>query len=339
MGENSKIEWTDHTFNGWLGCAKVSEACRNCYAEGWAKRWGNADLWRGRRQRTSEANWKKPLKWNEQAKAAGVRAKVFCASLADVFELYGPRKPTLTASDVEMRATMEEWRADLWQLIRDTPHLDWLLLTKRPENIANMLPPDWGTGYENVWLGTTVENQRRADERLPHILKVPAVIRFVSVEPMGGPIDIEQFKQCTECSSFVRDYGSTPSSGDGEECGNCGNQSWRLRIHWVIAGGESGPNASPSHPDWFRSLRDQCEETGVAYMFKQWGEYGPVPTPTKDGFVAYHDGDDEMVFGGLNTSRPHTFMEHVGKKAAGRVLDGRTWDGFPPEVCLSPRNV
>jgi len=182
MGENSRIEWCDHTFNPWLGCEKVSEACRNCYAQVDRIRWGQADLWQGRRQRTSLSIWRRPLKWNAEAKIAGTRPRVFCASLADVFE---------------DRRDLAPWRADLWLLIRDTPHLDWLLLTEWPEHIKSMLPDDWGQGYRNVWLGTTVENDKRTD-RVHHLLQVDAAIRFVSIEPMISNIDLTHLEHVVD---------------------------------------------------------------------------------------------------------------------------------------------
>ncbi len=229
MAADSKIEWTDHTFNPWVGCTKLSPACDNCYAEGWAKRAGRSELWdgRGARDRTTAANWRGPVKWDADAAAAGVCAKVFCASLADVFDNHREIQP--------------EWRTDLWALIRATPNLDWLLLTKRPQNIAKMLPLDWGAGWSNVWLGTTVENQTEADRRIPLLLATPAAKRFLSCEPLLGPVDI----RWTEVT--------VPG------------------LDWVIAGGESGPNARPMHPDWARSLRDQCAATDVAFFMKQMG--------------------------------------------------------------------
>ncbi len=181
MAENSKIEWTDNTFNPWVGCTKISPpatiAMQRAGPSGLA-------LWSGAviDARTSGSNWREPIKWNRQAGEAGIRRRVFCASLADVFDNQVPG----------------EWRSDLWALIAATPHLDWLLLTKRPQNIAKMLPviefegKDWGTGWPNVWLGTTVENQEQADIRIPHLLAVPAVRRFLSCEPLLGPVDISQ---------------------------------------------------------------------------------------------------------------------------------------------------
>lgn len=237
MGADTAIEWCDHTFNPWLGCTKVSPACDHCYAEGWAKRTGQAALWQGERRRTSAANWRQPLRWNQVAKALGVRRRVFCASLADVFDNQVP----------------EEWREDLWRLIIDTPHLDWLLLTKRPQMIARFLPNAWGRdGLPNVWLGTTVENQEEAERRIPNLLAVPARLRFLSCEPLLGP---------------VKFYPPWISTSGG----------WRheARIGWVIAGGESGRGARPPRIEWVRSLRDQCAEARVPFFFKQWGEFTP----------------------------------------------------------------
>jgi protein gp37 len=225
---NSEISWTTHTFNPWVGCTKLSRACDNCYAETWAKRTGNPDLWQGNRRRTSVANWQQPHKWNRAAAAASRRDRVFCASLADVFDNQIPT----------------EWRDDLWKLIAATPHLDWLLLTKRPQNIHKMLPPEWGSGWPNVWLGTTIENRQEISRRLPHLRRIPAAVRFVSVEPL------------------LEDLGALDLAG----------------IDWVILGGESGPRARPMDPEWALSILRQCKAAGVAFHFKQWGGLRP-----KDG--------------------------------------------------------
>lgn len=266
MAENTAIEWADDTFNPWIGCQKLSPACANCYAEAMVERFkGDFSV----RTRTSAANWKKPLTWNAKAAKAGVRRRVFCASLADVFDNQVP----------------EEWRTDLWALIRATPHLDWLLLTKRPQNIAKMLPADWGDGYPNVWLGTTAENQTEADRRIPHLLAVPAVVRFLSMEPLLGPVILP------------------------------GNFMALGANAWAICGGESGHGARPMHPDWARSLRDQCVAAGVPFLFKQWGEWVSVSEVAGSGaHFQFEDGST---------------LRRVGKKAAGRMLDGRTWDQLP----------
>lgn len=282
MGENSKIEWCHHTFNPWVGCSKVSAGCANCYAESLMDRRLGKAQWgeNGTRVRTSAAYWKQPLKWNErgmvcvdcatpvgsdgdcacgQVGATGKlrRARVFCASLADVFE---------------DRPELAPWRADLFNLIEETPHLDWLILTKRPENILSTLEAiPWAEDdsgpkikgarclpWPNVWIGTSVENQEQADKRIPELLKVPAKVRFLSCEPLLGPIE---FANVTRRSDCLQVLGTPMLQG----------------IHWVICGGESGHNARPMHPDWARSLRDQCQEAGVPFFMKQMDKKTLIP--------------------------------------------------------------
>jgi protein gp37 len=179
MGENSKIEWCDHTFNPWIGCQKVSPGCDHCYAEAQnAFRKWNGGTWgpHAPRKRTSDRYWKNPLKWNAEAglfeRRHDHRPRVFCASLADVFD--NQVSPSL--------------REDLFELIRECGRLDWLLLTKRPQNILKMLPADWADGYANVWLGMTAEDQPHFDQRWKHLLHVPAAIKFISYEPALGPL-------------------------------------------------------------------------------------------------------------------------------------------------------
>lgn len=245
MAEKSKIEWTDHTFNPWWGCTKVSAGCKHCYAEALSNRWKRAE-WgvNGVRVRTSEANWREPLVWNRKAAAAGRRERVFCASMADVFEV---RESHAQCDE------LQAWREDLFDLITETESLCWLLLTKRPQNILNTMR--WWArqgGMEmvegllkRVWVGTSVENQAVADERIAHLLDVPAGVRFLSVEPLLGAVDLELYLH---------------------------------GIDWVIVGGESGHNARPMHPDWVRAIRDQCIAAGVPFFFKQWGEWLPLQT-------------------------------------------------------------
>ena len=178
MAENTAIEWTDHTFNPWEGCQKVAPECDNCYAETWNERFHGGENWgpKAPRRRTSAQNWNKPRRWNREAEAFhtthGRRQRVFCASLADVFD----------------NAVDPAWRADLFDLIRATPNLDWLLLTKRPQNMVRMLPDDWGDGWAHVWLGTSAGSQKTADTNIPALLATPAAVRFVSAEPMLGPV-------------------------------------------------------------------------------------------------------------------------------------------------------
>ena len=320
MGENSAIEWCDHTFNPWVGCEKIAPACDNCYAETWARRTGQAHLWAGERRRTSEANWREPIKWDRKAKAEGVRRRVFCASLADVFD----------------NQISPEWRADLWTLIGSTPNLDWLLLTKRPQNIAKMVPvtDSAAPGYRpwnrrwpwpNVWLGATVEDQARADRNIPALLAVPAIVHFVSAEPLLGPILFGQVsddrKQTSNWLSGIS--GTMYSDGPDFDHGT--------KLDWVIVGGESGPGARPLMPTWARVIRDQCALERVPFLFKQWGDWHPC---FNIGGVAYQmagaapfDSWKTPVFNpnadaGWNWRR-------LGKKRAGRVLDGITHDAFP----------
>jgi protein gp37 len=249
MAENSKIEWTTHTFNPWVGCTKVSPACDHCYAEGWAKRTGQAGLWAGERRRTSVANWRLPYKWNNAAPLDAPRPRVFCASLADVFDNQVP----------------EEWRRDLFWMIRETPNLDWLLLTKRPQNIRKMLPDNWADGYSNVWLGTTVENQEAADRRIPPLLATPARVRFLSCEPLLGPVSLR----------WMSGYDYKAHQALGESVGQYDAISG---LHWVICGGESGPGARRIEEAWAADLKRQCADAGMAFFMKQMsGIRKPLP--------------------------------------------------------------
>ena len=248
MAENTRIEWCHHTYNPWVGCTKISPACDHCYAEGWSKRAGR-DVWGPHAARERTKTQGNPIKWNKALEGTGRRERVFVASLADVFDNH--------------KSIQQEWRDALWHLIRDCPNLDFLLLTKRPQNIAKYLPDDWGCGYANVWLGTTVENQTTADQRIPHLLSVPAVVRFLSCEPLLGPVDLNAIYTAwhfTNCLDGFR-YHHTDRGAPSKKC---------TRIDWVITGGESGPNYRPVNPDWFRSLRDQCAVAGTAFLFKQW---------------------------------------------------------------------
>ncbi len=231
MGELSKIEWCDHTFNPWIGCQKISAGCDNCYAENMMdRRFGRVE-WgpHGERKRTSEANWRTPYKWVREAN--GRRPRVFCASLADVFDNKVP----------------EEWRTELWFLISLTPELDWLLLTKRPENIAKMLPADWGNGWPNVWLGTTCEDQKAYLRRYPVLAEIPANVHFISYEPAIGPLAIN-----LACPPV-------------------------LAPDWIICGGESGNGARLMEEWWARNLRDDCEAAGIAFFMKQMTGKAPIP--------------------------------------------------------------
>ncbi|MDF3059339.1 MAG: hypothetical protein K0R17_3554 [Rariglobus sp.] len=344
MGADTKIEWTatrlpdgtvlaGYTFNPWIGCAKVSPGCLHCYAEtqdnhrGWtAEGWGKGKP----RKHTSVAYWREPLKWNGEAEASGIRRKVFCASLADWLDAEVPI----------------EWLAELLDLIRQTPHLDWLLLSKRPENWSVRMGEvkhycttrahlmdlyrwvgEWMLGNPplNVWIGTTAEDQARYDERIAHLCLIPALYRFLSMEPLLSAVDM-QLHANLPGERMLRWH--RPVKG---------------MLHWVIVGGESGPGARPMHPDWARSLRDQCAKAGVPFFFKQWGEYLPVGqflpnhgkitggTAAKKGLKLHYAGgahayEDGVAFAETPDGRL-TFR--VGKVAAGRLLDGREWNETP----------
>lgn len=308
MSENTKIEWCDHTFNPWEGCQKVGPGCDHCYAEarnarfsgGHAANWGPG----APRRRTSAANWKKPLAWNaahaEFFAKHGRRQRVFCASLADVFD----------------NAVAPQWRDDLFRLIEATPNLDWLLLTKRIGNVPNMLPLpfDFDRHFPNVWIGATVVSQQEADRDIPKLLAVPAARRFLSMEPLLGPVDLTRID--IDGHSEIYPLAGTDGCEDDD-----GNPAPAIPgLDWVIVGGESGPGARPMHPDWARSLRDQCQAAGVSFLFKQWGDWAPHPEiiDASQGAL-FHRFDDGA------------WMQRDGKKAAGRMLDGRTWDQFPAE--------
>jgi protein gp37 len=220
LGENSNIAWTDNTFNLIWGCTKVSPACEHCYAETWAKRTG-FNVWgkNAERRTFGDKHWNEPIKWNKKAAANGKRLKVFCSSMADVFEDH---------------LTVAQERPKLWELIKQTPNLDWLLLTKRPENIFNMVPFSWTQfAPENVWYGTTAENQEWYDKRVLHLFEVPAKVRFLSCEPLLGSIEVKH------------------------------------PVDWLISGGESGGKFRAMELDHVRSLRDQCKIMNIPFFFKQ----------------------------------------------------------------------
>lgn len=308
MSERTNIEWCDSTFNPWIGCTRVSPACDDCYAarstpaRTLGVAWGPGEP----RRRTSAANWDLPEKWQRQAAAFhaqhGRRRRVFCASLADVFDNEVP----------------PVWRADLFALIKATPDLDWLLLTKRIGNAWTLMADACGVSQasltlplHNVWLGATVVNQDEADRDVPKLLRVPAAVRFLSVEPMLGPIQLG-----LQCEHWSDDIVMDPETGARECCKACDFTGIGNAIDWVICGGESGPKARPMQAAWAQSLRDQCAAAGVPFLFKQWGQWLPA------GQDGAHDHEPVEI----NASNKPV---SIGKKAAGRLLDGRTHDEWP----------
>ncbi len=352
MGENTKIEWADHTFNAWIGCSEVGPGCDNCYARAYANRIGQPELWEGERRRTK--TWNDPVRWNRQHEAFfaehGRRQRVFLNSLSDWL-------------DNEVPA---EWLADLLLVIMETPNLDWLLLTKRIGNFRKRLEAakesvllhhrenyslltwidQWlaGNPPSNVVLMITVVNQDEADRDIIKLLRTPARIRGLSMEPLLGPVGLARWihrtagydfqdpvYMCLKCGAsgwggyFTHSIADTGDYDSGCDCGAGDDKLTEVgNIDWVIVGGEDGPR--PMNPDWVRSLRDECADAFVAFMFKQWGAWAQV-----------------SPLAGLDApGRPwHTFgkeidMWKIGKVKAGRNLDGRMWDQFPEALCQSP---
>lgn len=286
MAELTKIQWTDHTFNPWIGCSKVHTGCANCYAEADMDHRRHRAKWgpNGTRSKTTESYWNEPLKWNREAKRDGVRRKVFCASLADVFEdWHGPilnsKGETMSRVEgaCEVVITMNDLRRQLFQLIDATPNLDWLLLTKRPENIRGM----WAASYyietvpdinytrdrtvhvpfplrKNVWLGTSVSDQATLEKALLGILGCRDIspVLFLSMEPLLGNVNVNLKYRCPRCNPLI----SEPHKVLGKD-----------GIDWVIVGGESGPNARECDPSWIKDIASQCRDAGVPCFVKQLG--------------------------------------------------------------------
>jgi protein gp37 len=318
MGEATKIQWTSHTFNPWSGCTKVAPGCANCYASVdysvkiRGVKWGPD----GNRIRKADSGWKEPLAWDRAAKAAGERRRVFCASLADVFEDWkGPildkNGDTLHKAAAWQRGegyipldlhigksavTMADLRVDLFRLIDQTPNLDWLLLTKRPENIRRM----WGMkadkrpifpgapgplgqpvdclvadAYrENVWLGTSISDQATADKAVPELMKCRNLspVLFLSIEPLLGPVDLTRVGNHDGTSANLFD-------GNCLYVGDIGAEyAWTPRnfLRWVIVGSESGHKRRPMHVEWAMSLREQCANAGVPFFMKQMEINGKI---------------------------------------------------------------
>ncbi|MES2494614.1 MAG: phage Gp37/Gp68 family protein [Pseudomonadota bacterium] len=322
MGEGTNIEWADATFNPWEGCQKVGPGCDHCYAEARNARFGGgvAGNWGlgAPRRRTSTSNWRKPLHWQDDAArffaANGRRQRVFCASLADVFD----------------NAVHPDWRSDLFELIQRTPDLDWLLLTKRIGNVERMI---WDDGEmralpPHVWLGATIVNQAEADRDIPKLLATPAAKRFLSMEPLLGPVDLTAGLR--RAQSSIEYFQRVGQAGIGRS----------EILDWVIVGGESGPGARPMHPDWARSLRDQCAEAGVPFLFKQWGSWREAQPgdefDTAKGranrppaFIVKPDDGSVHCFLPKDPDPRCRVMIEVGKNVAGRLLDGVQHDAVP----------
>lgn len=332
MSENSKIQWTDHTFNPWTGCAKVSPGCENCYAEGWAKRSGIVQWGPGKdRRRTKEAYWREPIKWNDAQddlfnigsfqQLITTDGRVFRGSGKELAELgilnaeigtVGPARPRVFSASLADWLDPEvpiEWLVDFLELIRSTPNLDWLLLTKRPQLwlsrmraaymcstqkmekrplldkwIADWLPEEKKAPSppSNVWIGTTAEDQKRANERIPLLLEIPAEIRFLSCEPLLEPICHPGITG-KEINMERRPIGESDPSNNPDPWNEFEPvENIHPTVDWLIVGGESGGGHRPFNPKWARSLLEQCTEGSVPFFMKQMGgttkkAFDPIP--------------------------------------------------------------
>lgn len=308
----TKIEWATETWNPVTGCTPISEGCRNCYAERMSKRLaGRCGYPEGEPFRVTlhPDKLEQPLRWKKPR-------MIFVCSMGDLFHEDVP--------EIEI--------IRVFAVMADAQQHTYLVLTKRPERMKEVLTSPsiandvWlmtNTGISedkpiwplpNVWLGVTAENQARADERIPILLQIPAAVRFVSVEPMLGPVDL----------SLSDGVDLSMSVGTGLKPG----KSYLINsLDWVICGGQTGPGARPMHPDWVRSLRDQCKEAGVPFFFKSWGEWMPS-YQTGATFELSRLKTDEVVMSGPGHG---VVMKKVGKKTAGRLLDGQEWNQYPEE--------
>jgi len=306
MGENSKIEWTDHTFNQWIGCQRVSAACDNCYAAAGSARLAGAlklKLWDegSTRHITSVDNWKKPYVWNRKAEKAGERHRVFCASYADIFE---------------MRPELVDPRGRVLQIMEETPHLDYLLLTKRIEHVKDLVPRSWmEKGFpKNIWMGTTVENVP-ALGRIIHLLQLPAVVRFISAEPLLediAPYDGPGLHRLRDGSWYDREGAHFYDALRGASYWSNGDHGigGGPTLDWVIVGGESGAKARPFELRWARNIVRACGEAKIACFVKQLGaKPAGCPRATCDGLP--HHGP--------------TKLELIHKK-------GGDWDEWPEDL-------
>ena len=329
MGSETKIQWTDYTFNPWIGCSKVHTGCKNCYAEADMADRRKRVVWgpNGTRSKTSEQYWRQPITWNAkqqividtmaEGREMGLpdpdrlprRPRVFCASLADVFEdwrtethvgiIVNHKGEQLCINDKDQNIktyaewagvdddrrplTMDDLRRDLFTLIDATPNLDWLILTKRPENVFGMWPENVAAWEQfkasdptqrhgapkfrnNLWIGTSVSDQETADKAIPELLKLHELTPclFLSVEPLVGPMELNRIK--TAVGGMYRD----PLGGRDFDT-NGWSDSGGPCVDWVIAGGESGPNARPCKVGWLRELKNQCEDASVPFFCKQLG--------------------------------------------------------------------
>ena len=343
MADRTKIEWTDATWNPIRGCTRVSEGCRHCYAEVMAARFSDPGQWgNGLAQRVALPGGGTDHRWTG-------KVELVDAALDLPLRWRSPRRIFVNStSDLFHEKVPDEWIDRVFAVMALAPQHTFQVLTKRPERMRDyflgrrlnfgrasdvlheMTHPcseddhDWavdqldafdasGRPLPNVWLGTSIEDQATADDRIPHLLATPAAVRFISAEPLLGPVDLTGIAiprpdlRASVILDVLNGTGGLVRGGPG-------------RIDWVIVGGESGPGARPMHPDWARSLRDQCKAAGVPFFFKQWGEWEP-----RRGFAC----PDDLPRDGWHHFDPECSMRRVGKKNAGRLLDGREWNDVP----------
>jgi protein gp37 len=259
MGTRTGIGWTEKTWNPWQGCTKVSAGCDLCYMFTEKTRYGQDPA---TVIRSKDLTFNSPRRW-------GTPSLIFTCSWSDFFHV-----------------TADPWRADAWKIIRDTPHHTYQILTKRPGRIARHLPPDWGDGYPNVWLGTSVENDEpHVMARIEQLLAVPAALHWLSCEPLIGPVSLRG-----PWHDYLEGWTTIGAPNDGH--GPDPEQVATNRIRWVVAGGESGAGCRPCDEAWLRTLRDQCADTGAAYYLKQLGGH---PNKHKDN-EARLDGRTHVEF-------------------------------------------
>lgn len=350
MGKVTGITWTDHTFNGVIGCTKVSPACTHCYAETASpvavNRRHGLELWgpQAQRRSASEAMWQDLDRWDAVIRPGDHRRLVFCYSLGDVFEdnnshminhkgehlyvdtvEYKLRRPNLKnwrqpreiiftptpSTEALVPVTHDVIRKRLFNRIEQYKGLIFLLLTKRPENVLKMVPLEWGTRWpDNAWIGTTAENQEYADERVQHLIQIPAPVRFLSVEPMLGPVS---YREALHGGPMVIER----------------NSDYRRYIQWVIVGGESRKDGKTRDArimqlEWVQRLRDECQADGIPYFFKQWGDYIPF-NQIPDGYEDASDMSHTCTRIGDND------YYCLGNDNNGDRLDGQQYRQFPAD--------
>lgn len=323
MSTNSKIEWTDATWNPIRGCSRVSEGCRNCYAEKVAARFSGSGLaYEGLAAMKQvvgpdglvhiEARWtneiqvmvdkiRDPLRWRKPR-------RVFVNSMSDLFHekvSFGTIRAIFNVMDKAKRHTFQ-------------------ILTKRPDRMLEWMRSAPYFLLPNVWLGVSIEDQASADKRIPLLMQMPAAVRWVSYEPALGAVD---FEKVPLPDAYLRMNGITgvaqPKSEKDTEPDDY--RYWTrkgFKLDWVVCGGESGPGARPMHPEWARSARDQCQVAGVPFFFKQWGEWCPCAAVDPKCHEQWPENRQVWNEAGLHSMR-------LGKKRSGRLLDGREWSEYP----------